>query len=322
MESDTDRSWLVFLIGVVVILPVALGLARDAEQGLVDPAAGLWGDFIATYAERAFGTVGAWLMLALAVSALAAATLRWNPDSRASSDPPRRVREPGTGNREPKLVRWRLREWPRKGSASAARKGTLPAGTPADVATTLAPTPEEMPAIDPSLMRDARETARDDEDDEHRRAARSEEEARRNRRATSPPSTPSGSPPRSTRRRWRSMSRATSCRPRRSCREPPVAKRRARKARARPDGHEAHGRAAHVPRRGRVGRPHDGARRHAVRDRAGRRREGAAVREPRERSRARHARAEHPRRRADSRSRRRRRRGAEPQRRDGDRSAS
>jgi hypothetical protein len=28
LESETDRSWLVFLIGFVVILPIALGMAR------------------------------------------------------------------------------------------------------------------------------------------------------------------------------------------------------------------------------------------------------------------------------------------------------
>ena len=46
-----------------------------------------------------------------------------------------------------------------------AKKGEVLAGTPADVATTLAPTPEEMPAIDPSLMRDAA-SAPDEEDGE------------------------------------------------------------------------------------------------------------------------------------------------------------
>ena len=79
MESETDRSWFVFLIGVVVILPVALGLARDIPAGELDSAAGIWGGFIATYAAKAFGTVGAWIMVALAASVLAAATLRWNP---------------------------------------------------------------------------------------------------------------------------------------------------------------------------------------------------------------------------------------------------
>ena len=76
-------------------------------------------------------------------------------------------------------------------------------------------------------------------------------------------------------------------------------------------GVQAHGRAAHVPRRGRARRAHDGPGRHAVRDRAGAGREGAPVREPLERPRARDARAVDPHRRADSGARRRRRRGAE-----------
>ena len=162
MESETDRSWLVFLIGVVVILPVALGLAREAEQGLVDPAAGLWGDFIATYAERAFGAVGAWLMLALAASALAAATLRWNP-IRAIVGP---ATPAGTGNRTQGTEgAGLLAAAPDKAKRKRGKKGDLPAGTPADVATTLAPTPEEMPAIDPTLMRDEAREAEDDDVD-------------------------------------------------------------------------------------------------------------------------------------------------------------
>jgi hypothetical protein len=79
MESETDRSWLVFLIGFVVILPIALGLARGVTPAEIDPAAGLWGAFFATYFAKAFGVVGAWIMVALAASVLAAATLRWNP---------------------------------------------------------------------------------------------------------------------------------------------------------------------------------------------------------------------------------------------------
>ena len=161
LESETDRSWLVFLIGVVVILPVALGLARDAEQGLVDPAAGLWGDFIATYAVRAFGTVGAWLMLALAVSAMAAATLRWNP-IRALVGPAAVSAGSGTRNAGVEAAGL-LGAAPDKGKRKRAKKAELVAGTPADVATTLAPTPEEMPAIDPTLLRDDRRESEDEE---------------------------------------------------------------------------------------------------------------------------------------------------------------
>ena len=161
LESETDRSWLVFLIGFVVILPIALGMARDVPAGELDPAAGLWGGFFATYAVKAFGTVGAWIMVALAASVLAAATLRWNPIRALVGPAPS-----GTGNRESGSGVTALTasgEEAEKPKRKRTKKGEVPAGTPADVATTLAPTPEEMPAIDPSLMRDA--VPAPDEDD-------------------------------------------------------------------------------------------------------------------------------------------------------------
>jgi S-DNA-T family DNA segregation ATPase FtsK/SpoIIIE len=163
MGHETDRSWLVFFIGVVLVLPVAIGLARDIPPGELDPAAGLWGGFIATYAERGFGTVGAWIMIALAASALAAATLRWNP-IRAIVGPPVPA---GTGNREQGTGVAALvaaeQEKPRR---KRNKKDEVLAGTPADVATTLAPTPEEMPAIDPSLMRDVVEVSEPEDEAE------------------------------------------------------------------------------------------------------------------------------------------------------------
>jgi S-DNA-T family DNA segregation ATPase FtsK/SpoIIIE len=170
MESETDRSWLVFLVGVVVLLPVALGLARTIPAGELDAAAGLWGGFFSTYLGRAFGAVGAWIMVALATSVLAAATLRWNP-IRALVGPAPSDGIAGTANRELGTDAAAL---PTDGEKPKRKRGKkeLPAGTPADVATTLAPTPEEMPAIDPSLMRDVaakgreKENPRVDEEDE------------------------------------------------------------------------------------------------------------------------------------------------------------
>jgi S-DNA-T family DNA segregation ATPase FtsK/SpoIIIE len=161
LESETDRSWLVFLIGVVVILPVALGLARNVPAGDLDSAAGLWGGFFAMYALKAFGTVGAWIMIALAASVLAAATLRWNPIRALVGPAPS-----GIGNRESgteagaALAAAAEGEKPKR---KRSKKSEVLAGTPADVATTLAPTPEEMPAIDPSLMR---ETVPEPEEDD------------------------------------------------------------------------------------------------------------------------------------------------------------
>jgi S-DNA-T family DNA segregation ATPase FtsK/SpoIIIE len=159
MESETDRSWFVFLIGVVVILPVALGLARDIPAGELDSGAGIWGGFIAIYAAKAFGTVGAWIMVALAASVLAAATLRWNP-IRALVGP---AVPAGSGKREAGGEAADVAA-PEKGKRKRAKKGEVLPGTPADVAMTLAPTPEEMPAIDPSLMRDAVGKTEEDDD--------------------------------------------------------------------------------------------------------------------------------------------------------------
>jgi len=164
LESETDRSWLVFLIGVVVLLPVALGLARGVPVGELDAAAGLWGGFFATYAVKAFGTVGAWIMVALAASVLAAATLRWNP-IRAIVGPsvPAGSGRRETGEGETPLTP--AGEEAEKPKRKRAKKGEVLAGTPADVATTLAPTPEEMPAIDPSLMRDTAPVPDEDDGD-------------------------------------------------------------------------------------------------------------------------------------------------------------
>ena len=162
MESDTDRSWLVFLVGVVVILPVALGLARGAQPPEIDPAAGIWGGFAAYYAQRGFGTVGAWLTLALATSALAAATLRWNPIRALVGPAPSGIGRGESGIATPQLVAAE----PEKPRRKRSKKDEFPAGTPADVATTLAPTPEEMPAIDPSFMRDAAADKADIDDED------------------------------------------------------------------------------------------------------------------------------------------------------------
>ncbi|HUQ79481.1 MAG TPA: DNA translocase FtsK 4TM domain-containing protein, partial [Gemmatimonadaceae bacterium] len=162
MESDTDRSWLVFLVGVAVLLPVALGLARHVQPPNVDPLAGVWGGLVSFYARKGFGTVGAWIMVALGASVLAAATLRWNPIRALVGPGPLPA---GTGNRQLGTdgPADSVGEKPKR---KRGKKDPLLAGTPADVATTLAPTPEEMPAIDPSLMRDAKAGARDVEDDE------------------------------------------------------------------------------------------------------------------------------------------------------------
>ena len=71
---------MIFFAGVVVLLPVAVGLAVGAgAPGDVPHAAGLWGSFVAYYWRSWFGGFGAWVVVLLAASALTAVTLRWNP---------------------------------------------------------------------------------------------------------------------------------------------------------------------------------------------------------------------------------------------------
>ena len=80
LESETDRSWMIFFAGVVALLPIAVALAVGAPPaGVTSGAAGLWGGFVAFYWRQLLGGFGAWVVIALAASALTAATLRWNP---------------------------------------------------------------------------------------------------------------------------------------------------------------------------------------------------------------------------------------------------
>ena len=130
LAERTDRSWMVFLLGMVGLLPVALGLA---EGGLRDPSAisGLWGSFAGFYLLQFAGQAGAWIVMVLSISALMAVTLSWNP-VRALVGP--RVAE-RAAIPEVEIA-----------DSEAQRKTRRASVIPAE------PTPEEMPAIDVSLM--------------------------------------------------------------------------------------------------------------------------------------------------------------------------
>jgi S-DNA-T family DNA segregation ATPase FtsK/SpoIIIE len=126
LEARTDRSWLVFLLGAVLLLPIAIGLGNGAAREISDWAGG-WGHVVAYYMARGFGPVGAWLVVLLALSTLAVITLAWNP---------LRV-----------LVG---RGAPARG-AERGRAGRLV--TPR--AALLEPSPEEMPALEPRYVAEA-----------------------------------------------------------------------------------------------------------------------------------------------------------------------
>jgi S-DNA-T family DNA segregation ATPase FtsK/SpoIIIE len=128
LGARADRSWLVFLLGTALLLPVAVGLASGAGSGppaVASTLAGLWGDFGAYYMVLGFGTAGSWLIVLLALSALTAVTLAWNPLRML------------VGGARPRPATVAMRA---AGETAAAR---------------LEPPPEEMPALEPRYVAEA-----------------------------------------------------------------------------------------------------------------------------------------------------------------------
>ncbi|MES3032784.1 MAG: DNA translocase FtsK 4TM domain-containing protein [Gemmatimonadota bacterium] len=127
LNRTEDRSWLWFLGGVMLLLPVAfaLGLRVGRSTSLV---AGVWGGMVAFYLVELIGYVGAWLAVLAGLSGLTIGTLAWNPVL-------------ALFDRAPKMA---AALQPSRDAALAALQ--------------MAPPPEEMPAIDDygaaSLARD------------------------------------------------------------------------------------------------------------------------------------------------------------------------
>lgn len=145
LESDTDRSWMIFFAGMVLLLPIALGLALPLPKpGVNSLAAGLWGGLIESWWTGWFGSFGAWVVLALAASVLMAATLAWNPIRALIGH-----RAPASGSVVAAGASVAAE------AAPAKRRRKRDDGTPEtamNLALALEPPPEEMPAIDTSLM--------------------------------------------------------------------------------------------------------------------------------------------------------------------------
>ena len=78
LNRSEDRSWLWFLGGVMLLLPVAfaLGLRVGRTTSLV---AGVWGGLVAFYLVQLIGYVGAWLAVLAGLCGLTIGTLAWNP---------------------------------------------------------------------------------------------------------------------------------------------------------------------------------------------------------------------------------------------------
>src|SRR4051812_5149175 len=136
-----DRSWMVFLLGMVVLLPAICGLAQGGVREATG-LAGIWGSFAAFYVLQFAGAAGAWILVALSLSALMAATLSWNPVRVVVGR--RVVHLDGTA------------PTPAERAGLDPNKEIVVADKAASVgaATLLEPSPDEMPAIDHSLMQD------------------------------------------------------------------------------------------------------------------------------------------------------------------------
>lgn len=127
MQAETDRRWMLFLLGLTHLIPIGVGLTlSDIAKRTDDSAAGLWGGTVSFVLASSFGELGAWITVVLLLSGLTAWTLRWNP-----------VRA---------LV------GPRPPSGTAVVKPAL--------ATLLEPPPEEMPEIERPPNASSRETSR------------------------------------------------------------------------------------------------------------------------------------------------------------------
>jgi len=135
-REDQAIKWGLLFAGVVLLVPVAIGLARG---GLPDasPSTGLWGSFAAHYLRKGLGAAGAWIVFLLATSALTVLTMRWNPV--------------------------RMLVGPREARTNEAQRAATAPSRPITARETLAerlaPDPSELPSIDPVHLRDVLATS-------------------------------------------------------------------------------------------------------------------------------------------------------------------
>ena len=134
---------MVFLLGMVLLLPIIFGLAQGGVREAT-PLAGIWGAFAAFYVLQFAGLAGAWILMAISLSVLMAATLSWNPIRVIVATRVRTLDE---------IVRPTPAE---RAGLDPEKEIVVPApDAAASVVSSslLEPSPEEMPQIDHSLMK-------------------------------------------------------------------------------------------------------------------------------------------------------------------------
>jgi S-DNA-T family DNA segregation ATPase FtsK/SpoIIIE len=78
VKAESNRSWFLFLFGLVLLLPIGIGLAEHDWAASASSLSGFWGGFWSYYLDKWF-KFGAWFVLAAMVSILAFATIAFNP---------------------------------------------------------------------------------------------------------------------------------------------------------------------------------------------------------------------------------------------------
>ncbi|MBK6308320.1 MAG: DNA translocase FtsK 4TM domain-containing protein [Gemmatimonadetes bacterium] len=258
MQWETDRRWLLFLAGLVLLLPIVVGLATGTERRTDGPA-GLWGGFVAFYLGQTLGTGGAWLAVAVLASALTAWSLRWNPVTAA-------MRAPGGKAARSDLTPAALAMEPPPEEMPAMVDGRRETGEGrrrakrADVVALPEPAePEPLPTVVSTKKASGKGRAQGRDAGDRRGAG-----------PTVPTRHPGGR-------------RAGGSYPVARVAHPPASRQRRCGAEGdRGDGGQAHGGAAHLQGRREAGRADDRAGRDTVRGGAGVGREGPAVRQPRQ----------------------------------------
>ncbi|MDA1082720.1 MAG: DNA translocase FtsK 4TM domain-containing protein [Gemmatimonadetes bacterium] len=151
IPANEDQRWLFFTIGLTVIIPVTAALAGGAtlDPSNIDILAGFTGSFVAFYLVKAIGLGGAWVLVAIGLSGLAAATLAWNPIRLLLGNRSAKVHPDLTSAKDPELL-----------SAIGAALGTLSPREQKGMtkAEALEPSAAEMPALDLSLFEGAGST--------------------------------------------------------------------------------------------------------------------------------------------------------------------
>ena len=133
---------MVFLLGMVVLLPIVFGLTQGGIREATD-LAGIWGAFSAFYILQFAGSAGAWILMAISLSALMAATLSWNPVRMVVGV---RVRHAdGTAAPPPTPAE--------RAGLDPSKEIVVDKNSAVVSAVLLEPLPEEMPQIDHSLMK-------------------------------------------------------------------------------------------------------------------------------------------------------------------------